>query len=765
MPGEAATIRSWMFPSIICLTIFGGALEPCPAMALETVASVASELHQLSIDPDRIYRVRELEIARGDIKIYLTEGILAFAKPVAGKTIAAVFTTSHTEAGDAEILLLPPSRSERAALASFAKTPNLDEHLQSAIFFFSDETAKELRSQLEDRPLRPAPEEAKDMAETADRVLQADSKEIDVKLTKSLFDNHPLAGGFFYAIVGGRNLGIFDVVYEPSRFEPIAIGRIAPLEEGGQSFQIWCSFRARRIPPLPVPTSSIADYRLDTVIHPDLSMSSQAKFQYRASSEDGRTIGLDLSPHLRLTSARIDGRPAEVFQHALGAQQLLQGGSAILLVAAAPLVPETSHEVEVSYEGTVVRRTSSGNYFVDERNTWYPFLSPMLTAFDLTFHCPQNLRVVSTGELLSDDVAGGIRTVHRKTQVPEPLAGFNMGDYDVSTMEHGPYRIEVFANKVAQSQDNPAGLPTQAASILDKYTARWLPLNIHSLAISPIEGYFGQGFPGLIYLSSISYLREEDRPAQLRNPQLDSFFSEMLLPHEIAHQWWGCMVSQADYRASWLFEAMSNYAALEFLEQTKGRAALDAVLERYRQDLLATVHGKALESAGPVDFGERLLDNNGIRAWHVVIYEKGAWILHMLRMRLGDAAFHTLQTSLLTNFQGKLISNDDFRKVAAGLLPEDQSDKALSLFFDNWIYATGIPRLTFRSTGGNVSLKISGVDEGFALDLPLRCSDADGKEQVVWVHAGAGDNSYEMPARGKACDLPRQTDYLYQLLN
>jgi peptidase M1-like protein len=749
-------------PCILCLAL---CLAERGALAVETATSVAVELHQLSIDPTQTYRVRELEIARGDIKIYLTEGILAFAKPVAGKTIAAVFTTSHTEAGDAEILVLPPTRSERAALASFTKTPNLDEHLQSAVFFFADDTAKELQSQLQDKPLHPAPDEAKELAETANHVLQLDSDQIDVKLARALLDNHPAAHGFFYGIMGGRTLGIFDVVYEPTRFEPIAIGRVTALEEGARSFQVWCSFRPRRSAPPAVSNSSITDYLLDTVFHPDLSMSSQARFQYHASSEDGRVIGLELSSRLRLTSARIDGQPAEVFQHPQDAQQPLREGGAILLVAAAPLSPEGTHDVEVSYEGSVVRRTASGNYFVDERNTWYPFLPPMLTTFDLTFHCPQNLRVVSTGELVSDDVSGGVRTVHRKTRVAEPLAGFNLGDYDASTLERGPYRIEVFGNKLEHAANSPAELPAQAAGILDNFTTRWLPLNIRSLAISPIEGYFGQGFPGLIYLSSVSYVREEDRPAQLRNVQLDSFFSEMLLPHEIAHQWWGCSVSQADYRTAWLFEAMSNYAALEFLEETKGRTALDAVLARYRNDLLATDRGKAIESAGPVDFGERLLDNNGMVAWHHIIYEKGAWILHMLRMRLGDEAFHTLQTRLLTDFQGKLLSNEEFRKAAAGLLPAEQSDKSLNTFFENWIYSTGIPRMKFHSAGNNVSLNISGVDEGFALDLPLRCSNANGKEQVQWVHAGTGDNSYEMPEGSKACQLPKQTDYLYQLLN
>jgi hypothetical protein len=747
--------------SILCSILCCLAFTAQTSFASQTAASVISELQQLSIDPAQTYRVRELQLARGDIKIYLTEGILAFTKPVAGRVVAAVFTTADTELGDGEVLLLPPNRSERASLAIFAKTPNLDEHFSSAVFFFSDETAKELRSQMDDRPLHPAPGQGQELAAGADKTLRLDSNEIDVKIARSLLDNHTPEQGFFYGIIGGRRLGVFNVIYEPSRPESVLLGHFVPAEKSLQYFQVWCNFRPRRKPPLVDSPQSISDYRLDTVIHPDLWMAAQAKFTYRAAAGDGRAIALELSPHLHVTAAQIDGKPAEFLQHGVDGTQPMQGGAPLLLVAADPLAPETPHNIELSYEGSVVFRTAAGNYFVDERNTWYPFVSPMLTTFDLTFHCPENLRVVATGELLSDDVSSGLRTVHRKTQVPEPLAGFNIGNYEASSLEQGRYRIELFANKL----ENSAGLSAQAASILDYYTARWQPLGIHSLAISPIEGYFGQGFPGLIYLSSVSYIRQEDRPPDLRNSRLDSFFTEMLLPHEIAHQWWGNTVSPADYRTTWLFEAMSSYSALEFLEQSKGRAALDDVLESYRQDLLATEKGAPVESAGPLDFGERLLDNNGMRAWHIITYEKGAWVLHMLRMRLGDEAFRSLQTRLVSEFQNKLIANDDFRRVAASFVPADQSDKSLDVFFDNWVYATGIPRMAFSSTGNAVSLKVSDVDSGFALDLPLRCTGADGKEQIEWVHAAAGENSFDMSNGNHSCQLPKQTDYLYQLSN
>jgi hypothetical protein len=168
-----------------------------------------------------------------------------------------------------------------------------------------------------------------------------------------------------------------------------------------------------------------------------------------------------------------------------------------------------------------------------------------------------------------------------------------------------------------------------------------------------------------------------------------------------------------------------------------------------------------VESAGPVDFGQRLLENSGAHAWHAIIYEKGAWIMHMLRMRLGDEGFHALQARLLSEFQNKQVNNEDFRRVAASLVAAGQPDQSLTGFFENWIYATGLPQIKFQSKGSSVALKISGVDDGFSLDLPLSCVGPNGTALVVWMHAGSGDNSLDVADGAHSCQLPKPTEYLY----
>jgi hypothetical protein len=732
----------------------------------------------MSIDPEQIYRVRDLSLTRGDIKVFLTEGILSFVTPVAGRCVAAVFTTTGVEAGDAEIILLPPQRSERASLTSFTKTPNLDEHFTSALFLFTDDTFNQLLAQIRQAPIRKAPEVAAENASRLNVAVREISSGIDIRVVQSLLDNHKPEQGLFYSAIFGRELGAFDVIHEPDELEPVAAGRSVPTGDGQSKFQLWTAFKPRHSAANTTASSKLSDFRIDAAIHPDLSMSVTARFTAVPNVDGGRVISLGLSDRLKVLSATIDGKPVEVFQRDSVRLLDVKSSGTFLLVSDVPLISGKPYSVEVRYEGSVIRQTPDGSYFVDERNAWFPYSGLMLTNFDLTFRCPAHLRLVSTGEPVSEEVAGDVRIVHRKTQVPERLAGFNLGEYSTVFDEHGRYRVECYANgaSVASLEKQDVGehapvppgsgdalhqLSKDTESVLDDYTRRWVQLPIHSVAVSPIPGYFGQGFPGLIYLSTISYLREQDRPTALRSARMDTFFSEMLLPHEVAHQWWGNMVSAVDYRTDWLMEALANYSALQFLERRKGTAAMYEVLATYRDDLTKEQHGKPLESTGPVDFGVRLQQTAGLSAWHVIVYEKGTWILHMLRMRLGDDGFASMEARLLRDFAAKPMSNDDFRKVASDFVPNGQPDKTLALFFETWVYGTGIPTLRLRRAGRDRKLNLSGVDEDFTTDVPLRCKSNGGKEQMRWVRATSGTNDVESPSNPGACQLPPPSEFLY----
>ena len=495
-------------------------------------------------DPKQTFRVRDVTLFRGDIKIYLTEGVLSFLTPVCGKTVAAIFSTEPVDAGDAEVIVLPPQRNERAVLASFIKTPNLDEHFTAALFLFSDQSAQELLHAIQQAPVHNLPDVALQLTPDTRTLVAAMGNEMRGQLAASILDQHDPEQGFFYALLGGRTLGSFDALYNPEEFEQVTVGRGGVLSSSDSSFRIWSSFRTRSSGPYKPGAPDIAGYRIQTDIHPDLSLAADASFTWHAGAGNGRVIPLSIVDKLKIDSAQVDGHPVEVLQPSGGGQtQPLNEAGAFFLITDEPIAPGSTHQVEVRYEGSVIRKTDTGSYYVDDRNAWYPFSRPTLATFDLTFRCPENLRLVSSGELVSDTVSNGIRTVHRVTRRPEALAGFNLGDYDITAGDHGPYRIECYANK--SSGPMMADIPNQLDEILDFYTSRWIQLPIHSIAVSPVPAAFGQGFPGLIYLSDVSYIRPEDRPLNLRSAALDQFFTQLLLPHETAHQWWGNIVTAA----------------------------------------------------------------------------------------------------------------------------------------------------------------------------------------------------------------------------
>src|SRR6266567_7133253 len=121
-----------------------------PLMAA-TAADVARAVRESSFDRDECYRIRDVTLVQEDIRLYFNEGHLIFSKPVAGRRIAAVFTTD-VEGGDGEIILLPPDRAERRSLATFIDTPNLDEHIKAALLLFTGDVYEQLKSQMANNP-------------------------------------------------------------------------------------------------------------------------------------------------------------------------------------------------------------------------------------------------------------------------------------------------------------------------------------------------------------------------------------------------------------------------------------------------------------------------------------------------------------------------------------------------------------------------------------------------------------------------------------
>src|SRR5207249_12125796 len=106
-------------------------------------ADLARRIAQAGLDSEQCYRIRDLTLAREDVRFYFTDGHILFGRPVGDTPLAAVFVTS-VQGGDAEPLVWPPTRGERESLSSFTASPNLTEHLRPPFLLSTVETYGDL---------------------------------------------------------------------------------------------------------------------------------------------------------------------------------------------------------------------------------------------------------------------------------------------------------------------------------------------------------------------------------------------------------------------------------------------------------------------------------------------------------------------------------------------------------------------------------------------------------------------------------------------
>src|SRR5258708_3547632 len=178
-------------------------------------AEIARGLREVELDPAECYRVHELQINKDDVHLYFTDGYLIFGRPVNGARTTAVFTT-EVEAGDAELLLLPPTRSERRSLARYTGSPNMDEHLTAAILLFGDDTYGSLIGQIRANEFNKRSEEMGAlMPDQWNPWVSHLSQSLSARRLLDLLSPAHRRQGCFVAAIHGKKLDNFHLVYDP----------------------------------------------------------------------------------------------------------------------------------------------------------------------------------------------------------------------------------------------------------------------------------------------------------------------------------------------------------------------------------------------------------------------------------------------------------------------------------------------------------------------------------------------------------------------
>ena len=201
---------------------------------------------------------------------------------------------------------------------------------------------------------------------------------------------------------------------------------------------------------------------------------------------------------------------------------------------------------------------------------------------------------------------------------------------------------------------------------------------------------------------------------------------ESLIAHEIAHQWFGNSASEKNWHHVWLSEGFATYGTNLYLEAKYGRDRMAANLQTERQKVYTFANKK---TAPVVD--ESVTDWN--KLLNPNVYQRGSFVLHILRRKIGEKAFWNGLRTYYTEFNGKNALTSDFQKVM-----EKASGKNLTSFFQQWLYRAELPRMEVvwdKPKRKRLRLKIKQVQNGAAFSFPLdiEAIGMDGKTKKRWT--------------------------------
>jgi len=298
---------------------------------------------------------------------------------------------------------------------------------------------------------------------------------------------------------------------------------------------------------------------------------------------------------------------------------------------------------------------------------------------------PAHYQVVANGLLIEElDLGNGQRRTHWKQSVPISSWLFALGVARFAVHHAEPVRGVPLQTWVFPKDREKGYELFEATSrrAVEFFSDRIAPYPYEKLANVQAAGLGG----GTEHASEIYY--GEKGVSAGRAPVV----------HEIAHQWWGDAVTESDWDDVWLSEGFATYFTHLYNEHYEGRDSFVAGLKR---DIMTVLEAEKKMPDTPI-IHRNLSDMR--RVLNRFVYQKGSWVLHMMRALVGTETFWNGIREYYRLYLNRNVSTEDFRRVM-----EKASGLDLKWFFDQWLTRSGVPRLqgSWRYDAGRKQVEVS----------------------------------------------------------
>jgi hypothetical protein len=796
-----------------------------PSLASAATDPTYAELRAARPD-GRSVPVKGLVLERDVFRFQFDSGAFHFLRPVGGRIVGAVFAgqgsyqLSPATVTERKHLALA-SGGDRQSFET------LTDEFDSLLLLFGDDTAQEIELHAPVQTGSPDGRAVDAYERYLKRQKKDFRSNFHLRVLQDLLNTPGLMSGAFMALIDGKKYAPVLAAVDPNGAEALRVGfRMggedtvfvsADQNRGGFWYQSHrkAEVDSGRFSPEKRLTDAL-DYTVEASIERNEDLAGTTTIRFQPLVSNLRVVPVFLTDTLRLQEASyaVEAEGTEPAWKPLAfIQEAEKEDADVAVVFPEPLAKGSKVLLRLSYKGEkVLRDGGDKNYYVRARESWYPNLGVFSdqALYDLTYRFPTGNDIISVGKKVEEKAEGGQIVSRWKAEHPVQVAGFNYGKFKKTAEqdEHSKIDVEVYTNpgtpnviKEINAAMRGEGLGVQGGggdfNSEDYYTAGALGeslgnINTEKLAKASLadglnsarlfttyfgplpqthvaitqqsDQFFGQSWPSLIFMPYISFLdgTQRQRLGLVRTKD----FVDQVGYHEFAHQWWGHLVGADTYRDQWLEEGFSEFSSALAVQHTAGWNAYDKFWKERRKEILEKTPGNALApyEAGPITLGFRLSTARTPSAGGMM-YPKGGYVLHMLRMMLHDPAskdpdarFIEMMKDYTKTYGGGNATTADFQKVVERHMGD------LDWFFNQWVYGTEVPRyvadLKAEKAGEETrihgTIRQEGVSKDFRMVVPIYIELDKGQVFRIGQLPIAGETTLPVDVKLKLPKKPRR---------
>lgn len=643
-------------------------------------------LEKPELDFAHSIKVRDYRFKSDTAIFHLKEGTVTPFEAVYGQRYGFFFK------GDGQIRLQPPVKPEKYILKRFTGDEVFDHEFDKAIFFLSPDYAQKLF------PLGPPKESERskkeqNWVERAVKLLIDYGYDLPADIMPKLLSSSE--SPFLMAVIDNRDRYYF--IDDPTLTESIClyqhrryrgykifhpVTKFFPREHYLSDNDPYHREQVYSIIPTHYQIFSTIENNTDIHVDATVNFVCQRDSLYRA--EFGLSSDMIVDSVFSATNIRL------FFSK-------LEDHSGVMVMLNEPLMAGDTASLRFFMNSDdVIKKTTWGDFYITAPTGWYPRVGwSVRSTFDLTYQTPRHLKFLSVGKKTHESETDDY--LYTKWDVSEPveMLGFNYGLFETEVVEEaGLPKITIYRSDPGHvgrlfSADMLEVTASDVTIAMQFYISTFGHYPYPELVVTEIPGDHGQSFPGFLHLGWLSF--ETDVSAK-------GFETDAFRAHEVSHQWWGNIVGWDTYHDQWLSEGFAQYSSAWFMQlKDQDNKRFLEILEAWQDDVTQKGGGTGLDwsegsEAGAIWLGARLssLESSD---YHNIVYKKGAYILHMLRMMLhdynrhADDVFIRMMREYVKTFRGKTATTTDFKQLV-----EKHFQMDMDWFFDQWVYGTGIPK-------------------------------------------------------------------------